>query len=382
MLTLGNQKGLGNDLLASGIVESIVSTNQMYKMLPFAGIHGNALAYNREGAADQTTLVGALATNHSSINKTEQKFTRHSTELTSIIGDAQVNGLIQAVGSDVHDATAVQVAAKAKGLGRTYMNLMIHGNEAAGFANGASLDLAANLATIEAAVGATQFATINTLTKRQLSSGSKVSVSVDGVIFTTPFSSGSAGSEVTVTAGTAFLNAAHKKVHGFKGFDGIEAMSPTVIADAGDELENLDAIIDGVKDKDGMVDYLMMNSSGTRVFMKAMRSAGGATMMETRDGNGAPMSVMSYRGVPIFRNDYVGSTSGADTSSTIVYAGTLDDGSFTHGLSGLTASKSAGIQVQKIGAREDVDAEITRVKWYAGLANFSTLGLVKGGITA
>ena len=36
------------------------------------------------------------------------------------------------------------------------------------------------------------------------------------------------------------------------------------------------------------------------------------------------------------------------------------------------------MQVQKLGARENYDADITRVKWYCGLANFSELGLVKG----
>ena len=74
-------------------------------------------------------LVDVLDTGASSINKDAQRFSRHSTELTTLIGDAQVNGLIQAVGSDFNDATAIQVAAKAKGIGRRYMNLLINGTE-------------------------------------------------------------------------------------------------------------------------------------------------------------------------------------------------------------------------------------------------------------
>ena len=97
------------------------------------------------------------------------------------------------------------------------------------------------------------------------------------------------------------------------------------------------------------------------------------------------MSVQSYRGVPIFRNDFiqsvdlaglVGGDAGVLASATI-YAGTMDDGSFSHGICGLTALKSAGMQVQKLGAREEADADITRVKWYCGLAHFSELGLVR-----
>ena len=128
MLTLGTQRDLTNDMLIKGIIDSVVTVNQFYNMLPFKGIQGNALAYNRELAgADQMSLVDIADTALDGINKDEQKFSRHSTELTTIIGDAQVNGLIQAVGSDYNDATAVQVAAKAKGIGRTYMNSLING---------------------------------------------------------------------------------------------------------------------------------------------------------------------------------------------------------------------------------------------------------------
>ena len=64
--------------------------------------------------------------------------------------------------------------------------------------------------------------------------------------------------------------------------------------------------------------------------------------------------------------------------SSFIYAGTIDDGSLSHGICGLTALKSAGMQVQRLGAMEDSDADITRVKWYCGLAHFSELGLVRG----
>ena len=49
MLTLGTQRDLTNDVLIKGIIDSVVTVNQFYQMLPFKGIQGNALAYNREG---------------------------------------------------------------------------------------------------------------------------------------------------------------------------------------------------------------------------------------------------------------------------------------------------------------------------------------------
>ncbi len=308
-LTLSNQKLLANDMLVSGIIDSIVTVNQFYSVLPFAGIHGNALAYNCEKAGvDQMSLVSVMDTAGSTINKDQQEFTRKSTELTTIIGDAQVNGLIQAVGSDMMDATAVQVAAKAKGVGRKYMDLMINGT-------------------------------------------------------------------VTTSA-----------THGNAAFDGLAAMTaiePTLDADSADVLSKLDVLIDACLDKDGMVDYIMTNSAGVRKITAAFRAAGtGFDMMDVKTSSGAVASVQSYRGVPIFRNDFIAEVDNTDTdvllNNSPIYVGTLDDGSLSHGITGLTASKSAGLQVQKLGAREDADAEITRVKWYCGLAHFSELGLVKG----
>ena len=180
---------------------------------------------------------------------------------------------------------------------------------------------------------------------------------------------------------------------GPSAFDGLENfvlasnnyLEPSSGTSGDARLGYLDQIIDRVHDKDGMVDYLMMNSAGVRKITQAFRTVGtGFDMMDVKTSSGGVMQVQSYRGVPIFRNDFIGGgnlagLSGGDGDDSVtVYAGTVDDGSFSHGICGLTALKSAGMQVQKLGARENVDADITRVKWYCGLAHFSELGLVRG----
>ena len=414
MLTLGNQRNLTNDMLIKGIIDSVITVNQFYAMLPFKGIQGNALAYNRETRDfDQQSLVGAVNTGHTSINKDAQTFTRHSTELTTLIGDAQVNGLIQAVGSDYNDATAVQVAAKAKGLGRTFMNLLINGSKditvrvAGGTITTTATDLVTDLTTgaslpvytvNDVVTAPSNDNVVDTLAIERL-----VAV-IDGATFIGPFLN--AGNTLT-ESGAAVLNAiarlnaaisstntAGQTTNGWTGFDGLnvfaraagnnlDARTVAGVATT-DVLSYLDMVIDRVHDKDGMVDYLMLNSAGVREITKAFRDAGtGFDMMDVKTSSGAVMAIQSYRGVPIFRNDFIGfgdsSLTGGDNSdSSTIYAGTLDDGSFSHGICGLTALQSAGMQVQKLGARENVDADITRVKWYCGLAHFSELGLVKG----
>jgi hypothetical protein len=138
----------------------------------------------------------------------------------------------------------------------------------------------------------------------------------------------------------------------------------------------MDECMDKVTDKDGEIDYIMMNARTIRSYMALLRALGGAGIGETvtlPSGKTLP----AYRGVPIYRNDYIpiDQTQGNVSTATSVIMGTLDDGSMMHGISGLTASGSAGIQVEEAGISETKDETITRVKWYNGLALFSDKGL-------
>ena len=440
MLTLGTQRDLTNDVLIKGIIDSVVTVNQFYQMLPFKGIQGNALAYSRESTQDQQRLVNVFNTGVNSINKDSETFTRESTELTTIIGDAQVNGLVQAVGSDYHDATAVQVAAKAKGIGRRYMDLLIHGNEGGTFEDdqvvlfsvvrdllvGARARL--NGADITAATTAANLADATAIITVVPATGtvrSAVSVTriVDTIVGTGVTQTVAVNGNDT-TGGAFLLNIATAIVNGFTGFDGLNAFVGNVTGsgtmnrtneigidlsggtNGNALLSRLDEYVDAIHDKDGMVDYIMMNSRGVRKYTTALRSVGAAgydDVMEIKNSSGGLMKVQSYRGVPIFRNDFVGGNAFSDSDAALrdarsgveggdlgvqvttdagddIYVGTIDDGSMTHGICGLTAKNAAGMQVQKLGAREDVDADITRVKWYCGLAHFSELGLLRGTI--
>ena len=295
-VTLPESAKLSEDMLVAGVIENIITVNPFYEVLPFAGIEGNSLAYNREnalGAAQWTTVGTAIAA-----GKAPATFTQVTTSLTTLVGDAEVNGLIQATRSDINNQKAVQVASKAKELGRQYASKMIVG------------------------VGANN--------------------ELDGLINLVP-----AGQKVASAANGSVLT-----------------------------LEKMDECMDKVVDKDGEVDYIMMNSRTIRSYMALLRALGGASINETvtlPSGRQLP----AYRGVPIYRNDYipVNVTQGNIATATVVLMGTLDDGSMMHGISGLTASGSAGIQIEEAGISETKDETITRVKWYNGLALFSNLGI-------
>jgi hypothetical protein len=300
-VTLVESAKLALNDLVSGVIENVITVNHFFQVLPFDGIEGNALAYNRENVLGDIQVAGVDATITA---KAAATFTNVTSSLTTILGDAEVNGLIQATRSgDGNDQTATQIASKAKSVGRSYQDQLINGT-------GASDQFTGLLALASA--------------------GQKIIQDTAGV---------------TTNGG------------------------PLSFA-------KLDELIDLVVDKDGEVDYLMMHSRTIRSYLALLRALGGASVgdvVELPSGKKIP----AYRGIPIFRNDWIpiNQTQGSLTTGTTVFAGTIDDGSRTHGIAGLTASQAAGINIEDVGVAETKDNRIYRVKWYCGLALFSDKGL-------
>lgn len=317
-VTLTESAKLAQDDLVSGVIENIITVNRMFEVMPFDGITGNALAYNRENALGSVAAVGvgedigaAVATGANQVERTAAKdaatFTQITSTLITIMGDAEVNGLIQVTrSSDGNDQTAVQISSKAKSTGRKFQDVMING------VSGTNNEFDGLLALLQA--------------------GQTVDTGTNGAALSFAF---------------------------------------------------LDNMMDLVTDKDGQVDWLMMNARTIRSYKALLRALGGASINEVVTlPSGA--EVPAYSGAPIFRNDWnpVDQTKGTGSAQTTVFAGTWDDGSRGHGIAGLTAEMEAGVNVQDVGVSETRDEHIWRIKWYSGLANFSQLGLAGAdGIT-
>lgn len=301
-VTLAESAKLANDELVAGVIANVITVNQMYELLPFDDIEGNSLAYNRENVLGdvQTATVGDTIT-----AKAAATFTKVNSNLTTIIGDAEVNGLVQATRSGDTDQEATQIASKAKSAGRSYQTQLITGD-------GTGNTFSGLLALCDA--------------------GQKVATGANGGALSFAF---------------------------------------------------MDELLDLVIDKDGQTDYMIMNARTIRSYKALVRALGGAMaddVYEMPSGN----RVIAYSGVPIFRNDYlpINQVKGAGSNQTTILAGTLDDGSRTHGIAGLTAREAAGIVIEDVGIHQSKDERITRVKWYCGLALFSLKGLAAAdGIT-
>ena len=298
-ITLAEASKLGLDDLQAGVAESIVTVDALYQVLPFDTIMGNALAYNREKTLGDVQVldIGGEVT-----ARAAAEYDQLTASLATIIGDAEVNGLIiaQGIGGNAgNDVVAAQIASKAKSVGRTYQNLFINGVKA---------------------------------------------------------------------------------TDGFDGLAEMLAVGQTVDGN-GDDLsfEMIDDMLALVKAKNGQVDFITMNAKAMNKTKALLRALGGAAIETVQIGTGAdgrPVMVMMYEGIPIFRNDYI-ATNGT-SGETSVFAGCFNDGS-NNGIAGLTAANGAGIQVEQVGVAQTRDERIWRVKFYAGLVNYTDLALA--GIT-
>lgn len=140
-VTLVESAKLAQDELVAGVIEDIITVNQMYAVLPFDDIDGNSLKYNRENALGGVGVAGVgdtigsgdsnPLTGGSGEGKDAATFTEVFSGLTTILGDAEVNGLIQATRSGSgNDQTATQISSKAKHCGRLYQYMLVNGTGA------------------------------------------------------------------------------------------------------------------------------------------------------------------------------------------------------------------------------------------------------------
>jgi hypothetical protein len=122
-VTLVEAQKLAQNKLIAGLIETIITTDQMFNHLPFAECPGT-VTVNRENALGDVQVLGVGDTITA---KGAATFTQESFGLTTILGDAEVNGLIVATLGGINDQEAIQVQSKVKSLGRKYRDMFVTG---------------------------------------------------------------------------------------------------------------------------------------------------------------------------------------------------------------------------------------------------------------
>ena len=302
--TLTEAAKLVNNELIMGVAEDIFTTSPSWAVMPWIGYDGQGIIHNRENALGnaQHLAVGGTITAKAAATYTQQVFTA-----TKTIGDAEMDGLVQAQSSSAGvDQLALEVSSKAKSVGRLLQTGIATGD-------GSSPNLN----------------------------------SMDTLCDASQFTSASAG----------------------------QALSFAL----------MDELLDLVKAKDGVVDFLMMPARTLRSYRALVRALGGVNeTIAFAMPNGQSIDVSAYEGIPIFKNDYLSVEETANGAAltggalTSVYAGCLDDGTKKTGVSMIYPNGTpAGIAVEQVGVAETKDETITRVKSYSNFALFNRRGLAR-----
>ncbi|MBI4499408.1 MAG: phage major capsid protein [Chloroflexi bacterium] len=125
-LTLAEAAKLSNDILLTGVIETVVYDSPVLQVLPFIEIVGNGLTYNRENAAATASFwdVGDTWT------ESTPTFTQLTATLKILGGDADIDNFLRATRSNLQDLEAAVVQLKAKAVSQKFDDTFINGDTA------------------------------------------------------------------------------------------------------------------------------------------------------------------------------------------------------------------------------------------------------------
>jgi hypothetical protein len=115
---------LSNNQLVAGVIDEIIYRDDLFAVLPFMGVNGKAYVYNRE-----STLSGAdFLSPNDAVNESAASFTEVVATLRILAGDVDVDKFLQSTMGDTNDQMAIQIAKKAKAVGRMFHQTLATGD--------------------------------------------------------------------------------------------------------------------------------------------------------------------------------------------------------------------------------------------------------------
>lgn len=117
---------LSNNVLEQGVIEEIIDKDAMFALMPFKRIVGKAYMYNRENTLSEAEFLDP----YEDVPEGAATFDEVVAKLRILIGDVDVDNFLNETMDDTNDQTAVQVAAKAKGMARKFQRTLAIGDSA------------------------------------------------------------------------------------------------------------------------------------------------------------------------------------------------------------------------------------------------------------
>lgn len=118
---------LSNNVLEQGVIEEIIDRDAMFGLMPFMRITGKAYVYNRENSLSEAEFLDP----YEDVPEGGATFDEVVAKLRILIGDVDVDNFLNETMDDTNDQTAVQIAAKAKGMARKFQRTLAIGDSGA-----------------------------------------------------------------------------------------------------------------------------------------------------------------------------------------------------------------------------------------------------------
>ena len=123
-LTLTESAKLSQDMLLTGVIETIIKDSPVLQAIPFIEVVGNGLTYNQEKTLPSVSFYEPGDT----WDESTPTFTQVTANLKILGGDADVDNFVKATRSNLQDLEATVVALKAKATQQTFDTTFIDGN--------------------------------------------------------------------------------------------------------------------------------------------------------------------------------------------------------------------------------------------------------------
>jgi hypothetical protein len=107
---------LSRDNVEKGVIEEIIDIDELFALLPFMQMSGRAYVYHRENTLTEADFLSPYDT----VNEGAATFTEITTTLKIMAGDVDMDKFLLTTQSDWNPQLAIQLASKAKGLGRAF----------------------------------------------------------------------------------------------------------------------------------------------------------------------------------------------------------------------------------------------------------------------
>ena len=107
-----------------GVIEEIIDRDDLFALLPFTQVSDKVYMYVRENELSE----GEFLDPYEVVPEGAATFTEVISRLKVLAGDVDMDKFTTTVQSSMNDQIAIQLAAKAKGLGRLYRRTLVNGN--------------------------------------------------------------------------------------------------------------------------------------------------------------------------------------------------------------------------------------------------------------